>query len=117
MSDISVPLGTGVFPTATYKIGIYPSSGWTQDYAREAVRWERRLELAMEGYRLFDLRRWNVDVDVLNTYLNVEKTKRTALFAGAETVTSKHHLYPIPSVEIDLSKIDGVAQLKQNPGY
>jgi len=117
MSDISVPLGTGVFPTATYKIGTYPSSGWTQDYAREAVRWERRLELAMEGYRLFDLRRWNVDIDVLNTYLNVEKTKRTALFAGAETVTSKHHLYPIPSVEIDLSKINGVAQLKQNPGY
>jgi hypothetical protein len=71
----------------------------------------------MEGYRLFDLRRWNVDADVLNTYLTVEKTKRTALFAGAENSYAKHHLYPIPSVEIDLSKIDGVAQLKQNPGY
>ena len=71
----------------------------------------------MEGYRLFDLRRWNVDVDVLNTFLAVEKTKRSTLFAGAETVTAKHHLYPIPSVEIDLSKINGTAQLKQNPGY
>jgi hypothetical protein len=27
----------------------------------------------MEGYRLFDLRRWDVDVDVLNTFLTVEK--------------------------------------------
>jgi hypothetical protein len=44
MADISVPLGTGVFPTATYKIGTYPSSGWTQDYARgRQLRWERRL--------------------------------------------------------------------------
>lgn len=117
MGDISVPIGTGIFPTAKYKIGTYPATGWTQATAREALRFERRLETAMEGYRLFDLRRWNVDIQVLNDFVNVEKTKRVALFAGTETVTAKHHLYPIPSVEIELSKINGVAQLTQNPGY
>lgn len=116
-ADIAVPMGNGIFPTATYKIGQYPSTGWTQDYARQALRWERRLELAMEGGRLFDLRRWNIDVKTLNDFLAVEKNRRVSLYAGAETITEKHKLYPIPSVEIELSKIDGVARLKQNPGY
>ncbi len=31
---------------------------WTKPYAREALRWERRLELAMESQRFFDLVRW-----------------------------------------------------------
>ena len=117
LSDISVPMGTGVFPYAKYKIGTYPAAGWTQDYARQAVRYERRLELAMEGYRMFDLRRWNASIQVLNDFVAVEKTRRVSLYAGVETLTEKHKLYPIPSVEIELSKKDGVALLKQNPGY
>ncbi|NJO25745.1 MAG: RagB/SusD family nutrient uptake outer membrane protein [Bacteroidia bacterium] len=88
-----------------------------QAEARQALRWERRLELAMEGYRLFDLRRWGVDVQVINDFLTVEKVRRASLYAGSETFSSKHKLYPIPSIEIDLSKKDGVPQLKQNPGY
>ncbi|NJO25748.1 MAG: RagB/SusD family nutrient uptake outer membrane protein [Bacteroidia bacterium] len=48
---------TGTSNGSQYKIGEYPAAGWTQSVARDAVRWERRLELAMEGYRLFDLRR------------------------------------------------------------
>jgi hypothetical protein len=117
LSDISVPFGTGIFPTAKYKVGTYPSAGWDQTYARQALRFERRLELAMEGYRMFDLRRWGVMEQVLNDFLAVEKTRRVSLFAGSETVVAKHRLYPIPSVEIELSKKDGVAQLKQNDGY
>jgi hypothetical protein len=38
-------------------------------------------------------------------------------YVGAEQFTEKHKLYPIPSVEIELSRVNGVAQLKQNPGY
>jgi len=30
---------------------------------------------------------------------------------------SKFELYPLPSIQIELSKIDGTPQLKQNPGY
>lgn len=118
-ADISVPLtaGTGIFPTAKYKIGLYPAAGWTQEYAREALRFERRLELAMEGHRLYDLRRWDNYIDVLNNFVAVEKTRMVSLFAAAQTVTVKYKWYPIPSTEIELSKKDGVAQLKQNPGY
>ena len=118
-ANISVALvsGEGTFPTAKYKIGLYPSAGWTQEYAREAVRFERRLEFAMEGHRLYDLRRWDNFIPVLNNFVAVEKTRMAALFAGVQTVTEKYKTYPIPSTEIQLSIKDGVAQLKQNPGY
>ena len=108
---------TGTVNGTQYKIGEYPSAGWTQAVARDAVRWERRLELAMEGYRLFDLRRWGVDAAVLNAFVAAEQPRRSQLFAGVQTVSAKHRLYPIPSQEIELSRINGEAQLKQNPGY
>ena len=108
---------TGTSNSTNYKIGQYSATGWTQAVAREALRWERRLEFAMEGYRLFDLRRWGIDATVLNAFIAVEKNRRSQLFAGVQTVTTKHRLFPIPSVEIELSRIDGVAQLTQNPQY
>jgi hypothetical protein len=74
------------------------------------------LEFALEGYRYFDLIRWGIAETVLNAYVNAEKTKMTC-YAGHETFTAKHKLFPLPAVEIELSKIDGVAQMKQNPGY
>lgn len=98
-----------------YKIGLYPAFA-SQAAAREALRWERRLELAMEGHRYFDLVRWGVAADVLNKHVAKEVNKMSS-YIGSETFTAKHNLYPIPSVEIELSRINGVAQLKQNPGY
>jgi hypothetical protein len=98
-----------------YKLGLWPAFG-SQAEARDALRWERRLEFAMEGYRYFDLLRWGIAEQVLNAYVNVEKNK-LACYAGAEPFTEKNKLFPIPAVEIELSKIDGVAQLQQNPGY
>lgn len=40
---------------ANYAVGQYSATAWNQDYARKAVRHERRVELAMEGLRWFDL--------------------------------------------------------------
>ena len=57
-----------------YKIGLWPAFA-DQAAARDALRWERRLEFAMEGYRYFDLVRWGIAATVLNAYVNVEKTK------------------------------------------
>jgi starch-binding outer membrane protein, SusD/RagB family len=103
--------------STTYKVGEYTAPFANQADARRAVRWERRLELAMEGYRFFDLRRWN-DVQTLVDFVAVEKIRRVQLFAGVQQPNAtKLKYYPLPSVEIDLSKIDGVAQLKQNTGY
>src|SRR5205814_492300 len=80
---------------ATYSVGQYTTPWTDQTAARTAVRYERRLELAMEGQRFFDLRRWGIADQVLNSYLNnmaggAEKTRRLQL-ASAETFTAPKH--------------------------
>lgn len=99
-------------PTSNFQIGLYNNSLWTQDYARKALRWERRLELALEGQRFFDLIRWGVAEETVNSYLLVESTKREYL-KNAAFVKNQHEYLPIPQEQIDLSK----GLYKQNPGY
>lgn len=109
--------GAGTVNGSKYNVGTYTVAFAGQAAARQAVRWERRLELAMEGYRFFDLRRWN-DLQTLIDFLTVEKTRRIQLFGAALVpTTTKLKYFPLPSVEIDLSKINGAAQLTQNAGY
>ena len=62
---------------ADYNVGQYLAQGWTQDYARKAVRLERRLELALEGNRWFDLQRWGTTVDTMTKYFAKEKKYQT----------------------------------------
>jgi starch-binding outer membrane protein, SusD/RagB family len=103
---------------AKYKVGTYTAAWTDQAAARAAVRMERRVELAMEGHRFFDLRRWGFDYasKTLKEYVAVEKTRRQYL-AQAVEFQQKHMLYPIPQIQIILSQKDGTAQLKQNPGW
>ena len=98
--------------TSNYKIGLYSAAGWNQQYARQALRFERRLEFAMEGYRFFDLVRWGIAADYLNTYFSVEKTKRQYLQTARFTQGRDEYL-PIPLNQINFSK--GI--YKQNPGW
>jgi len=114
-SIVTYDLNDPAITWATYKVGLYPSFP-DQDFARKAVRFERRLEFGMEGMRLFDLRRWGIAKQVLNDYIAVESTRRPYLL-NAFPFEDKHSLYPLPSVQIELSKVDGVPQLVQNPGY
>lgn len=81
----------------SYLVKEYPEQGWTQEYARKAVRMERRLELAMEGNRWFDLVRWGVAVDVMNKYMTSE-AKLRPYYEGA-SVTEDELFFPIPLVE------------------
>ena len=99
---------------ANYQIGLYASFP-SQDYARTAVRFERRLELAQEGHRFFDLVRWGIAAETLNAYIEKEKTKRVYK-SGAVFVKGKHEYFPIPSAIIDLAAKYG-SSLTQNPGY
>jgi hypothetical protein len=93
---------TGKFNIDVYKPG-ENCPAWTQDFAREALRWERRLEFAMEGYRFFDLVRWGIAADYVNTYLEVEKTRHTYL-AEAKFTKNRDEYFPIPKQQINFSK-------------
>jgi len=102
-------------PTSTYRLGLYQpgvNCAWSQDYARQALRWERRLELAMEGFRFFDLVRWGIAAEYLNTYFAVEKTKREYLKVGHFTKNRDEYL-PIPLNQVNFSK----GLYKQNSGF
>ena len=101
---------------ANYQIGLYTTEWTDKTMARNAVRMERRLELAMEGHRFFDLKRWGVAKQVLNDYIAVEKTRREYLTA-ASPFEDRHEWYPFPITQIELSIVDGIEQLVQNTGW
>jgi starch-binding outer membrane protein, SusD/RagB family len=115
-SDIAVPIDDPSITWANYNIGLYNDPWADQNVARNAVRIERRLELAMEGHRLFDLRRWGVAADVLNDYVSVERNRRQYL-TGAAQYQDRHQRYPIPSIQIQLSRVEGEDRLVQNSGW
>jgi len=99
---------------SNYVISEYNSSNsvWTEEFARQALRWERRLEFAMEGPRFFDLVRWGIAEETLNAYLADESLRRSFL-NNAEFTAGRDEYYPIPQQEIDFTK--GLYQ--QNPNY
>jgi hypothetical protein len=104
-------------PTAdsgpNYVIDTY-NSAWTDvSAARTAVRHERRIELGVEGHRLFDLRRWGNMVETLNAYIQHEGRTIPPFAARVNPVSSKHTALPIPLNAIDSSE----GALTQNPGY
>ena len=85
-------------PTAdsgpNYVIDTY-NSAWTDvSAARTAVRHERRIELGVEGHRLFDLRRWGNMVETLNTYIGHEGRTIPPFASRVNTVSSKHNTLP-----------------------
>jgi hypothetical protein len=117
---IAVPLTDPSIGWATYKVGTYLITDWpTQARAREAVRIERRLELAMEGQRFFDLRRYGGTYAALRMgqFLDREIARIPYKSAQARYSTPKYDLYPIPTAEIDLSIVGGVKRLTQNPSW
>ncbi len=74
-----------------------------------ALRHERRVELAMESHRWFDICRWGIAKDVMDAYAATETAEARSHMAPF--VEGKHELMPIPQEEIRLGGIE------QNPGY
>ena len=114
-------------PAANYKIEPYPAGTFEskgQPYAREAVRFERKLEFAMEGHRFFDLQRYDNGTgymaDVLNAYIQHETHipgYNYAILNGAQFTKGKNEIFPIPLSQVDLSTTESGPTLTQNPLY
>ena len=103
-------------PAANYDIGTYDLP-WTDPVtARKAVRFESRLEFAMEGHRFFDLQRWGVSAQVLNAYIQSESEHRSYL-VGKSFTAGKNEFFPVPIEAIDRSSLEGVPTLTQDPAY
>ena len=85
---------------------------------RELIRNERRSELAMEGLRIFDIRRWKTAEDVLNGWAHGAKFGPPSEDNGYLRVNlrsfdpAKHYLWPVPRDERNLNP-----NLTQNPGW
>ena len=93
---------------ADYYVELYPTDGdgnlyWTKERARAALRMERRLELALEGNRWFDLVRWGNDylLSTINTYMTEESELRS-YYAG-RSISANEIFLPVPLSEIDNS--------------
>lgn len=111
-------------------------SGKSQQEMRSILRKERRSELAMEGFRYFDIRRWNIAAEVMNnpvwgripdgyftdapkidengtpSYDNVRNANRMKVVELRSYDAFKNSLWPIPRIEIQVNPA-----LEQNPGY
>lgn len=89
-----------------------------QDDIREIIRNERRVELAIEGLRIFDIRRWETAEDVLNGWAHGAQFGPASQDNGFLRVNErnfdpgKHYLWPIPRDERLIND-----NLTQNPGW
>jgi hypothetical protein len=78
-----------------------------KDAMRELIRRERRIELALEGQRYMDIRRWKIAPQVMKNTNDIRNN-----LAQKRVWTDKLYLMPIPQKQMDISK-----NLTQNPGY
>jgi hypothetical protein len=93
----------------------------SQDEMRERIWNERRIELAYEEHRYFDVRRWLIAEDVENESaqgISITKNGGDLIFArkealGGRTFEQQHYWFPIPIEEINVSN----GAIDQNPFY
>lgn len=109
LKEVRDRAGLSQFPYTAVIQGQTVTFNDNQDDLRKAIRHERRVELAMEGHRWFDLTRWGIAKETMDTYMAGETEEAKELYGTFQK--GKHELFPIPSKEIDLSGIE------QNPNW
>lgn len=116
---IKIRKRAGIEAGADGRYGL-PAS-YTQDEMRNIIQNERRIELAFEEHRFWDIRRWKIAEDVMNEPLRgVEITKNfdgSFVYNYVDVREStfdarKMYWYPIPRGEME-----GNPALNQNPGW
>ncbi|MDD3744285.1 MAG: RagB/SusD family nutrient uptake outer membrane protein [Lentimicrobiaceae bacterium] len=88
------------------RVELPPTTASNQEQMRHAIEKERRLELAFEGHRWYDLKRTGRAIEVINSMKGPDGN----VFGYNLTVNGL--LWPIPQAELDKN-----ALLTQNPGY
>ncbi len=97
----------------------YYQSGASLDQARKYLRWEKRLEMAMEPERYFDLRRWGLASSTLNAFFaseqngNYDGTEFAGYYSDAFYTSGKNEYWPLPYNQ--LFYVPGL--YTQNKGY
>ena len=82
---------------------VKPYSGIsTKDEAMKALKFERRVELAMESGRFFDLVRWGEAAEVLNKYFK-EEADNCTIYQDATFTKNQHEYLPLPQNQISAS--------------
>jgi hypothetical protein len=98
------------------------AAGLSQNAMREAIRSERRIELAFEEHRFYDVRRWKIaEVTENKPALGITITKSGSTLTYAQKVAldgrgnfqAKHYWLPIPRADIQASN----NKITQNAGY
>jgi hypothetical protein len=98
------------------------AAGLSQSQMRDAVRYERRVELAFEEHRFYDVRRWKIaDVTenkpaagvIITKNANGSYSYTSKVALDGRAFAAKHYWLPIPRAEIQASG----GQLQQNAGY
>lgn len=97
------------------------AAGLSQTQMRDAIRYERRVELAFEEHRFYDVRRWKI-ADVTENKpaggITITKSGSTLTYAtkvalDGRKFETKHYWLPIPRTEIQASN----NKITQNTGY
>lgn len=128
-------MGYSALNTVRGRAGMPAVTETSQDKLRYLIRNERKVELAMEGLRFFDIRRWKIAEEVMNgnlygrpkgdymaTYIPAFDKNGTPRYdAYADKLKSfdsrnfnpaRDYVFPIPQKEMDINN-----NLKQNPNY
>jgi starch-binding outer membrane protein, SusD/RagB family len=111
-NSLKVAIDASEITWGKYAVSTYGAAWTDKNIARDAVRTERRLELALEGHRVFDLQRWGNYEAHMAEYI-ARESKLVTVLGQAQAATAKNYAFPIPSTEI--AKSNGT--LKQNAGY
>lgn len=118
----------GTTPADNYKVAPYPGGYFTDGpTAMKAIIIERRIELAEEGHRYFDLSRWQSGnaiyptagymTTTLNAYATQEAGIHPAQYQGVSFTAGKNEYFPIPQQQLDAENSTGKVVLKQIPNY
>ena len=99
-----------------------PAISDSGDELLKSIQQERRIELVFESHRYFDIRRWKIAPEVINSVdrlkMDIQKNEDTGKkyysvsFFQPRHFHERNYLLPIPQSEIEKN-----AALKQNPGY